>query len=162
MSIFMQLEGIRGESSDIFHKQWVDIESIEWRINRQITSRTSTRKDRESSNPEFSELLLFKRMDVATPYLFLESCCGRGKTIVIDCTKSGPSHGSDTYMQYRLENALISHYTVGVKNKRDKRPMEAIKINFKRLDQRYIPYNEDNIIQAPIAVGYDSSRNTLA
>jgi len=79
MNIFMLLEGIRGESSDNVHKEWIDVESIEWRVGRQITSRTPTRGDRESSNPEFSELLFFKYMDIATPYIFLESCCGRAK-----------------------------------------------------------------------------------
>ncbi|MBX2808897.1 MAG: type VI secretion system tube protein Hcp [Cellvibrionaceae bacterium] len=162
MSIFMLLEGIRGESSDNFHKEWIDVESIEWRVGRQITSRTSTRGDRESSNPEFSELLLFKRIDIATPYIFLESCCGRGKTIIIECTKTGAGNGSDVYMQYRLENAVISRYNMCVKSTRNKRPMEAIKISFKRLEQRYISYGEDNVAGAPIAVGYDAARNMVA
>lgn len=163
MSIFMQIEGIKGESSDLYHKDWLDIESIEWRVGRKITSRTSTRGDRESSNPEYSELLLFKRMDKATPYIFIESCCGRGKTIIIECTKTGKGNGSDVYMQYRLENAMISYYKVYAKDKRgNKRPMEAIKISFKRLEQRYIPYGEDNIAEAPIAVGYDAAKNLVA
>jgi type VI secretion system secreted protein Hcp len=162
MSIFMQVEGIKGESSDLYHKDWLDIESIEWRVGRKITSRSSTRGDRESSNPEYSELLLFKRMDSATPYIFIESCCGRGKTIIIECTKTGVGNGSDIYMQYRLENAIISHYNVSVKSKRGRRPLEAIKISFKRLEQRYIPYDENNIAEAPIAVGYDAARNMVA
>ncbi len=162
MSIFMQIEGIKGESSDLYHKDWLDIESIEWRVGRKITSRTSTRGDRESSNPEYSELLLFKRMDSSTPYIFIEGCCGRGKTIIIECTKTGAGNGGDVYMQYRLENAIISHYSVDAKGKRGRRPMEAIKISFKRLDQRYIPYGEDNIAQAPIAVGYDAAKNLVA
>ncbi|MCH2038831.1 MAG: type VI secretion system tube protein Hcp [Rickettsiales bacterium] len=107
-------------------------------------------------------MLLFKRMDSTTPYIFLESCCGRGKTIIIECTKTGAGSGSDVYMQYRLENAVISHYHVSVKGKRGRRPLEAIKISFKRLDQRYIPYGEDNVAGAPIAVGYDAARNMVA
>ncbi|MGH1441278.1 MAG: Hcp family type VI secretion system effector [Cellvibrionaceae bacterium] len=162
MSIFLLHPDITGESSDSFHKGWMDVESIEWRIGRKITSRPSTRGDRESSNPEYSELLLFKRMDSATPKIFIESCCGRGKMIIIECAKTGAGNGSDVYMQYRLENAIISHYRVSAKAKRGKRPLEAIKISFKRLDQRYIPYSEDNVAQAPIAVGYDAARNMMA
>ncbi len=162
MSIFMFREGIKGESSDKFHKDWMDIESIEWRIGRKITSQTSTRGDRESSNPEYSELLLFKRMDSATPKIFIESCYGGGKTVIIECTKTGSGNGGDVYMQYRLENALISHYAIHVKSKRGKRPLEAIKVSFKRLDQRYITYDENNVAQAPIAVGYDTARNMVA
>jgi len=161
-NIFMFREGVKGESSDKFHKDWMDIESIEWRIRRKITSRTSTRGDRESSNPEYSELLLFKRMDIATPKIFIESCYGGGKTVIIECTKTGSGNGGDVYLQYRLENAVISHYNVSVKAKRGKRPLEAIKISFKRLEQRYIPYGEDNIAKSPIAVGYDAACNMVA
>ena len=162
MSIFLLHPNITGESVDMFHQGWIDIESLEWRIGRKITSHTSTRGDRESSHPEYSELLLFKRMDVTTPYIVMESCCGGGNTIIIECTKTGSGNGGDVYMQYRLDHAVISHYKVSVKAKRGKRPLEAIKISFKRLDQRYIPYDENNIAGSPIAVGYDAARNMVA
>lgn len=161
MSIFLLHPVIKGESTDAFHIGWLDIESLEWRIGRKITSQTSTSGDRESSNPEFSELLLFKRMDSATPSVFLESCCGRGQTITIECTKSGAGIGSDTFVQYRLEQALFSHYQVCAKSTRNKRPLESIKISFKSMEQRYIPYDENNIAQAAIAVGYNAAKNFI-
>ena len=42
MSIFVNYEGIKGESSDSGHKQWMDVDSISWGVGRQITSSTST------------------------------------------------------------------------------------------------------------------------
>ncbi len=76
MSIFMHVEGIQGETSDLNHKGWIDIENLEWGSKRQITSNTSTQGDRESSNATITDLTLIKLMDKTTPYLFIETCCG--------------------------------------------------------------------------------------
>jgi type VI secretion system secreted protein Hcp len=50
MSVFMNYEGIQGESSDKNHKGWMDIESWSWGTRRKITSVTSTQRKR-STNP---------------------------------------------------------------------------------------------------------------
>ncbi|KAB7624144.1 type VI secretion system tube protein Hcp [Alkalilimnicola sp. S0819] len=74
MSIFMDYEGLNGESADINHKRWIDVEHLHWGVSRKITSNTSTRNDRESANAELANLTVTRRMDCATPGLFLESC----------------------------------------------------------------------------------------
>ncbi|MEX0871747.1 MAG: type VI secretion system tube protein Hcp [Aquisalimonadaceae bacterium] len=37
MSIFMDYEGVIGESADSNHKRWIDIEKIDWGTQRRIT-----------------------------------------------------------------------------------------------------------------------------
>lgn len=160
MSIFMNYEGIKGESSDKNHKQWMDIDSIQWGVNRRITSATSTQNDRESSNAEVSDLVVTRRMDSATPNLFIESCCGTGKTVVIHLTKTGTGSGTDVYMEYTLKNALISNYQVSASAQDNNRPMEVLTISFVDLEVKYTPYDEDGNALAAIAVGFDTATNT--
>lgn len=93
MSIFMNYEGISGESSDANHTGWIDIEDFRWGVRRRTTSDTSTRRDRESANAEISDLVIRHRMDSATPALFLESCRGRGRRVVLRMTKTGTGTG---------------------------------------------------------------------
>lgn len=160
MSIFMNYEGIKGESSDKNHKQWMDIESIQWGVTRRITSATSTQNDRESSNAEVSDLVVTRRMDSATPNLLIESCCGTGKTVVIHLTKTGTGTGADVYMEYTLKNALISSYQVTANAQDTYRPLEVITISFVDLEVKYTPYDEDGNALAAIAVGFDTATNT--
>ncbi|MEX0873007.1 MAG: type VI secretion system tube protein Hcp, partial [Aquisalimonadaceae bacterium] len=89
MSIFMNYDGIKGESSDSNHKDWMDIQDISWGVSRNITSASSTQNDRESSNAAITDLQVTRAMDSATPALFIESCCGKGKDVVIHLTKTG-------------------------------------------------------------------------
>lgn len=159
MSIFIKIEGILGNSSDSNHLGWIEAERLDWGSSRLITSTTSTRGDRESSNTTISDLTFLKRMDKATAYLVIEALCGRGKTITIEMTKTGQGQGADTYIQYVLHNALLSNYQVRCKQKNNKRPLERISISFTKLEMRYIPYNEDGIAVAPISVGFDTAQN---
>ena len=99
-------------------------------------------------------------MDSATPALFIESCCGRGKDIVIQLTKTGTGHGADVYLEYTLKNALISGYEVDVHTQDDRRPLEMITISFVDVELRYTPYDDAGNALPPIAVGFDTATNT--
>ena len=160
MSIFMHIEGIQGEASDPSHKGWLDIGSIGWGVDRHITAHASTQNDRESANAEMQQLLLYRRMDSATPKLFLESCCGRGKDVVIHLTKTGTGSGADVFMEYTLKNAIISSYRVNARSQGKGRPMELIGLSFAEVELKYVPYDQDGNPLAGIAVAFDASTNT--
>jgi len=160
MSIFVNYEGIKGESSDPNHKGWMDIKSIGFGVDRKITSSTSTSGDRESSNANITDLVIMRHMDKATPKIFIESCCGSGKDVVIHLTKTGAGSGTDVYMEYVLKNALISHYQVESEAQDSERPVEKIVISFVDIESKYIPYDENGDAEAAVAVGFNTATNT--
>lgn len=160
MSIFMNYEGIEGESADQNHKGWMDVESVQWGVTRRITSATSTQNDRESSNAEISDLVVTRRMDSATPRLFTEACCGNGKDVIIHLTKTGAGTGADVYMEYTLKNALLSNYQVNAAAQDEVRPTEVLTLSFGDVEVKYTPYDQDGRAEAAIAVGFDTATNT--
>ncbi|MEX0730254.1 MAG: type VI secretion system tube protein Hcp [Aquisalimonadaceae bacterium] len=155
----MNYEGIKGESSDKGHVGWMDIYNIKWGVKRRITSNTSTQSDRESSNAEITDLTLARHMDSATPGLFIESCCGKGKDVIIHLTKTGTGNGADIFVEYTLKNALISDYKVVASSQTNFRPMEAITISFVDVEIRYTSYDEDGNAMAPVAVSFNTASN---
>ena len=159
MSIFMKYGDIEGEVSDSWHAGWIDVDDITWGVRRRITSKPSTRQDRESANAEVSDLTLTRRMDQASPALFLRACCGKGESLILHLTKTGPGEGSHTYMEYVLSEALVSFYDVDAHAQSDTRPTEQITISFTGLDLKYTPYDDDNDPMASVAVGFDTTRN---
>lgn len=160
MSVFLNYEGIKGESSDSGHKDWIDIDAWQWGVERKITSNTSTQGDRESSNAVIHDLKIHKRMDSASNRLFIESCCGTGKTVKLHLTKTGTGSGADVYMEYTLKNALISNYHVSGTADDIDRPSEILTISFVEMEAKYIPYDEDGNATSPDAVGFDTASNT--
>ncbi|MBX2809548.1 MAG: type VI secretion system tube protein Hcp [Cellvibrionaceae bacterium] len=49
MPALVWMEDTQGDFSDSAHKGWIDVESWSWGAGRKITSKTSTRGDRESA-----------------------------------------------------------------------------------------------------------------
>lgn len=160
MSIFVNFDGIKGESSDPAHKEWMDVLTCNYDITRAITSETSTRGDRESSNAKIQDLVITKYTDSATPKTFLESCCGTGKDVTIHFTKSGNGGGADIYLELSLKNALISGYSFSGKTQSVNRPHETITLSFVEMEIKYTPYDEDGNALAPLSVGFDTATNT--
>jgi type VI secretion system secreted protein Hcp len=160
VSIFLNYEGITGEASDSGHKGWIDVKNWQWGSERQITSSTSTQGDRESSNAVIRDLRISKYMDSSSPKIFIESCCGTGKTVKLRLTKTGKGSGADVFMEYTLKNALISYYDVHGSEHDTHRPIEEIHISFVDLEVKYTPYDEDGNAEAAIAVGFDTASNT--
>lgn len=98
MSIFIKRSGINGESADANHREWIDALTLQWNVSRKITSNTSTRGDRESANATIGDLIIVRRLDKATPKLFIESCCGKGDDFEIHLTKTGHGNGTGVYI----------------------------------------------------------------
>ncbi len=160
MSIFMKFGDLQGECADAAHHGWMDVTSIHWAVERRITSATSTRGDRESANAEITDLEITRRMDSASPALFMEACCGRGRDVVIHMTKTGDGTSADVYNEYVLKNAVLGKYQVDAVAQDTRRPIETLRISFIDMEVRYVPYDDKGKAQAAIAVGYDTSSNT--
>lgn len=160
MSIFMHLEGIdNGEAADANHQGWIDVVDLTWAASRKITSVSGTRDDRESGNAELSELTLNKFMDRTSPALFLLACCGRGRTVTLALTKTGDGPGADVFNTYTLEHALVSGYQIDANAEDVIRPLETITLNFRALEQRYVPYDDDGSALSAVVVGFDAATN---
>jgi len=156
----MYIDGITGAASDKNHKDWINITSIKWDIQRDISSASSTRGDRESSNARLNDLELTRYLDKATPGLFLAACCGKGSTIKLVQTKTGAGAGADPFIEYTLRNALVSHYQVEAISDAAARPCETLTLSYTALEIKYTAYNNDGAPQAPLIVGFDSATNT--
>lgn len=160
MAILLDYEGIKGETSNKSHEGCINCEGWRFKTNRGITSNTSTKGDRESSNATISDLEITKYMDSSSLKLFIESLCGTGKEIKLILTKTGKGEGSDVYMEYILKNAIISGYEVGGSTNDTNRPTENITISFVEIEARYTPYDDDGNAIAASAVGFDTATNT--
>lgn len=156
----MKCEGISGESSDKLHKGWIDVDHIDWCVARRISSNPGTRYNREIANAEITDLMLTRRMDSATPALFINACCGKGQTVEIHFTKTGSGSGSDSYLEYVLHNALICDYHVSAQAGNAKHPTEELIISFQEMEIKYVTYDNNGNVISPIIVGFDTSTNT--
>lgn len=156
MTIYMQFDDISGAATVEGHEEWIPIDSIQWGVGRAISSAVGTSADRESSKPSISEISVTKMMDQSSPLLFTEACVGKGTTVTIHLCVTG-SDSIDTYMEYELENCMISGYSV---SSGGDRPSESLSLSFTQMIMTFTPYDKEGNPESPIPSGYNMETGT--
>ena len=151
MAIYVKIDGIKGNVTTDGYADWIEVESMAWGVGRAIITEPGRVADREGTMPSLSEVTMVKAMDKASPYLFTETVSGAAKPVEIHVMRTDAA-GSTAYVQYELDNCLISSYSV---NSGGGRPSETFALNFTKLIMKYIPGKEDHSVDAPIPAGYD-------
>lgn len=155
MAIYMKVDGIEGHVSAKGYDRWVELDSLDFGVNRSLQTKPGNVFDRESTKPSVTEIAISKLMDKTSPHIFLEACIGRAKSKVeIHICQTGER--IIPYMEYTLHNVLISHYGVQAIAKDGATVSEEhVSFNFDKIEMKYTPYDEKHNPQSPIPAGYD-------
>ncbi|MGA7802255.1 MAG: type VI secretion system tube protein Hcp [Gammaproteobacteria bacterium] len=149
--IYMQIEGIKGNVTEAEHKGWLEISSLQFGVGRAVQMSTGSGHERETSAPSISEVSVSKAMDKASPKLFEEACSGKAKKVTIHLVRTS-GNSVKTYMEYELEECLVSGYSV---SSGGDLPNESLSFAFTKITMKFTHYKKDNTADSPIAVSYD-------
>ena len=147
----MKIDGVKGKVTAKGHEDWIDVSSVQWGVGRAISSAVGTSADREASKPSISEVSVTKLMDESSPHIFTEACIGKSKPVQIHLCTVGTDQ-INTYMEYELEDCMVSGYSV---SSGGDRPSESVSLSFTKLTMKFIPYDKSGKAESPIPAGYD-------
>lgn len=153
MPIYMKYNDIKGDVTADKYADWIECNSFQWGVGRGISSPTGGSKDRESSAPSISEITLSKQQDISTSKLLNEALQGEGVKVTIDFCKTDKGN-LETYLQYVMENTMISGYSV---SSGGDRPSESVSLNFTKIEFKSTQMDAKNSDGSPEIVGYDLS-----
>ena len=148
---------IKGDSTVTGHDNWITIDSMQFGVGRAITT-SGAGKDRDTSNPSFSEVTLTKSMDVASTELFMQATCGKslGKATIHFIQTGGAEAKGQVYLEYLLFDPIISSYSV---SSGGDRPSESISINFNQVKTQYTVFDEGGTAKKGEQKGWDLMKN---
>lgn len=154
MPIYVKYGEIKGDVTAEGHKGedgWVEVQSFQFGVSRNIISPTGGGKDRESGAPNISEITVTKPTDVSTTGWLDNALQGNGVPCQIDfCTTNAGS--LEVYQTFTLENCLISGFTM---SSGGDRPMENISISFTKIEYQFHQQLSDNTTGDTPRTGYD-------
>jgi type VI secretion system secreted protein Hcp len=103
---YLFIEGIKGESNDARHKDWMECKHVDWGVH-QPASAVDAACGRAVGRCHHDTIVLLKDVDLASPIL-LQTCC-MGKTLPKARIEFMRANGSVpfTYFVIELENVLI-------------------------------------------------------
>ena len=120
---FLKLDGVRGESAEKDHKEWIEVLSYSWGAsNQRAVSRGAA--GQAPSGP--GTLTITKRIDKASPVLAKTCSSGRSPSDVVVHLPSGPGGGLTEYV---LHGATVSGCNQAA-------PTESISFNFEKITTR--------------------------
>jgi len=130
MPIYMNYDGIKGAVTEGGHKEWIELESCQLGVHRQINTPTGRGANRQAAVPSVSEIVVTKHQDCASTGLFRASLDGEGKKVKIDFVQADAGK-FETYLTIELENTMVSSFNVsGSGGDVHGRPMESLSLNF--------------------------------
>jgi len=115
IDVYLQIEGIKGESKDDKHKDWVECQSVHWGINQPRSATASTSGGHTAERVEVEEVTFTKLVDLASP--ILAQHCAMGKTIPKATFEFMRADGNGVpikYFQMILTNVLIGAIHPGI------------------------------------------------
>jgi type VI secretion system secreted protein Hcp len=108
---YLQLDGIKGESTDSKHQGWIECTMVHWEIKQPKSATASTGGGHTAERAELSEISISKLVDLASP--LLAQTCACGKTIPkakLEMLRADGNGEPIKYFEVELENVLIGHW----------------------------------------------------
>ena len=108
IDVYLQIDGIKGESTDDKHKDWIECTSVNWGVSQPRSATASTGGGHTAERCEHKEVVFTKLADLSSPILL--QTCSAGKTIPkakLEFMRADGQGDRIKYFEIELENVLI-------------------------------------------------------
>lgn len=161
IDIYVQIEGIKGESSDDKHQGWIEAVSLEWGITQPKSAIASTAGGHTAERVEMDEVTFIKHADLASPILM--QTCAMGKTIpkvTIEFMRADGQGVRIKYFDIQLENVLVGHVSAAIQPGHIM--AESVGLKFSKAKWKYIQQKIGGGVAGNTAGGWDLAANKVA
>lgn len=147
--IYLQLDGIKGESADAQNKEAIEISSFSWGASNNAAAK-----------PVFTKLTAHMPTSMAGPQLF--NACVKGthlKDGLITVRKAG--NGTHPYLTIKLTDVIVDSYTLD-DARTDDAPVESISLSYGQIEFDYTQQKADGSGGGSADAGWDLKNNKAA
>ena len=161
IDVYLQIDGIRGESTDTKYKDWIECKSVNWQVLQPKSATASTGGGHTAERTEHKDIVISKLADLATPLLLQN--CSSGKTIPkakFEFQRADGKGERITYFVIELENVLISSVAPSVSQ--GDILTEDVSLKYSKVKWKYTQQKVGGGSGGNTSGGWDLSKNTIA
>jgi type VI secretion system secreted protein Hcp len=161
IDVYLQIDGVKGESTDSRHQGWIECEEVQWSISQPKSATASTGGGHTAERVEMSDVRFIKSCDLASP--ILAQTCAMGKTIPKAKFEFWRADGDGSALKYyevELENVLVSYVAPSVSG--GSVMSESISLKFSRVKWKYTQQKVGGGAGGNTAGGWDLAANRIA
>jgi type VI secretion system secreted protein Hcp len=161
IDVYLQIDGIKGESADSAHTGWIEITSAHWGVAQPKSATASTGGGHTAERCQHRTLSISKLADLASPILM--QTCSMGRTIPkakLEFMRADGQGMPVRYYEVELENVLIGNMDQIVTE--GSILHDSIGLKFSKVKWRYTQQKIAGGAGGNTAGGWDLSTNRVA
>jgi type VI secretion system secreted protein Hcp len=108
IDVYLQIDGIKGESADFKHAGWIECVAVQWAMAQPKSATSSTGGGHTAERAELDDITFQKLAELSSPILM--QTCVMGKTIPrakFEFLRADGQGERVKYFEIELENVLI-------------------------------------------------------
>jgi|GEM_PF-446010 len=156
-NLFLQVDGIPGESTDSKHPFWIEPAAFHWGVSRPGRSFPIV-----AGTPvpvaDHGDLTIVKEIDKSTPKLFLKCCNGQViPTVILEIWPAGGDLYTKPIIKYELTDVIVtSSKPVGANaNTGSYYLMEEVSFNYSKIEMTYTEYDAAGVPRGTVIANWD-------
>lgn len=161
IDVYLQIDGIKGESTDDRHKDWIECKSVSWAVEQPRSATSSTGGGHTAERCEHRDIVITKLADLASPILL--QTCAAGRTIPkarLEFMRADAQGERVKYFEIELDNVLIGAVSPAV-NEGDIMT-EEVGFKFSKVRWKYTQQRISGGIGGNTSGGWDLAANRIA
>ncbi|HAV35883.1 MAG TPA: type VI secretion system tube protein Hcp [Massilia sp.] len=161
IDVYLQIDGIKGESADDKRKDWIECLSVHWGVVQPRNSSSSSAGGHTTERAELTDIQIAKLADLSSPILM--QTCAVGKTIPkakLEFMRADGQGERVKYFEIELENILIGHVAPGIES--GEILNERVGLKFSKVKWKYTQQKVFGGTGGSTAGGWDCATNKIA
>jgi type VI secretion system secreted protein Hcp len=145
-SLFVHIELLndKGEATEVNHKKWVVVKSINWNVERAVDLTDIGSSQRGYGNANFGKIAVTSEMTAVSTLLSKYAASGIDVGLIkIDCCRTSKSatEALIPYLQFKLHHGQITKYDVTMSE--DGIPEESWEMGYREIEVDYTIIDPD-------------------
>lgn len=160
IDVYLQIDGIKGESADASHRDWIECTSAVWSVTQPKSVTASTGGGHTAERCEHGDVVISKLADLASPILL--QTCSAGKTIPkakFEFMRADALGERVKYFEIELENVLVGAVVPSIMG--GNILSEHVSLKFSKVKWKYTQQKISGGLGGNTAGGWDLAANRM-
>ena len=160
IDVYLYIDGIKGESNDDRHKDWIECKSVSFGVEQPKSATASTGGGHTAERCEHRDIVLSKLADLASPILL--QTCSAGRTIPkakLEFMRADAQGERVKYFEIEIENVLIGAVSPAVEE--GDILTEDVALKFSKVKWKYTQQKISGGAGGNTSGGWDLSTNRI-
>ena len=161
IDVYLHIDGIKGESADDRHKDWIECKSVSWAVEQPRSATSSTGGGHTAERCEHHDVVITKLADLASPILL--QTCSAGRTIPrakLEFMRADAQGERVKYFEIELDNVLIGAVSPSVSE--GDILTEEVGFKFSKVRWKYTQQRISGGMGGNTSGGWDLASNRIA